>query len=153
MVDYSISTKYSELRLTMEGGSFNQDIPLSKTKPNFGGIRWWYKCPKCELRVSRLYRPLNEHCFFCRHCHNLDYESMKLSGTALGRDLKIVVAEKLKMTRYEARLNEALKYKAHPFGVFALNEVKYPLMNRVRDRRTGLALKLTKTARQRGLSF
>jgi len=49
------------------------------------------------------------------------YVLEKPTNTALGKDLKIVVADILKVSRYEARLNEALKYNAHPFGLFALN--------------------------------
>src|SRR5262249_49534577 len=66
LVRYSIHTSYSEMRLLMNQarGSAKKYL-FAPTRPNYGGSRWWYGCPKCDRRVSRLYKPVNEHCFFC----------------------------------------------------------------------------------------
>jgi hypothetical protein len=146
-VEYSIHVAYSELRVSMN--QHTQEIPLCSTTPNYGGTRWWFQCPKCERRVSRLHKPVNEHCFFCRDCHNLTYESAQLSGTDAGRVL-LTIAARLDITRYEARQWVALNPQEEPF---ALHEVMTPVVNGIRDRRTGPALLLTKEARKRGLSL
>jgi len=39
------------------------------------GFRWWIKCPSCNRRVKKLYRPPANTIIACRHCHNLTYHS------------------------------------------------------------------------------
>ncbi|MDB4285529.1 hypothetical protein N9903_01330 [bacterium] len=50
-------------------------VPLETTRPNFGGLRWWFLCPAvgCERRVRKLY--LRGKYFACRHCYKLTYTS------------------------------------------------------------------------------
>lgn len=61
-----------------------QRFPLIKTPCNRGGERYWFLCSyvrngrQCGRRVGVLYWKDEE--FACRHCHNLTYESRKLSG-------------------------------------------------------------------------
>jgi hypothetical protein len=56
-------------------------VRLKTTRPNFGGVRWWFSCPlafdgeECGRRVAKLYRPPKSRYFACRHCHDLTYES------------------------------------------------------------------------------
>lgn len=38
--------------------------------PNFGGLRYWFLCPKCGRRVRYLY---SRRLFLCRQCHGLTY--------------------------------------------------------------------------------
>lgn len=148
-VDYSISTERSELYLFFKhnGMGLQQEIPLRHTKPNYGGLRWWFLCPKCNLRVSRLYKPPQVYCFFCRHCHDLTYESSQLSGTEI-RKLYQRIAKKVQTTTREVRIWTGLE--SNPSFV---HEVKRPALNKVRDRRVGFALELTKTARSKGLNI
>src|SRR5205823_4765279 len=81
-VNYSIYASDSTLRLMFNHGlPVSQEVKLDRTKPNYGGVRWWFLCPKCDRRVSRLYRPSYTYCFFCRHCHDLTYESAQSSRT------------------------------------------------------------------------
>ena len=60
-------------------------IPLTRTFPNFGGIRWWFTCPavldgmRCGRRVGTLYLPPDAKHFGCRICHNLTYRSRQRS--------------------------------------------------------------------------
>jgi hypothetical protein len=59
------------------GGSelLEYEIPLETTVPNFGGLRWWFRCPnsKCGRRAGKLY--LVGKYFICRECGDLTYES------------------------------------------------------------------------------
>ncbi len=53
----------------------NQTIFLDKTRCNYGGFRYWFKCPKCNKRSGVLYSKHNN--FFCRKCHKLPYPSQR----------------------------------------------------------------------------
>lgn len=60
-------------------------VPLQSTRPSFGGVRWWFSCPHmldgdtCGHRVGKLYCPLEDRHFACRHCLDLTYESCQKS--------------------------------------------------------------------------
>lgn len=57
-------------------------IRVQATKPNFGGVRWWFNCPMvingktCNRRVGKLYLRRYPG---CRVCHSLTYESCQES--------------------------------------------------------------------------
>jgi hypothetical protein len=53
-------------------------IKLVASRPNFGGVRWWFVCP-CGRRVARLYLPRGRWQLACRRCHRLAYASQRLS--------------------------------------------------------------------------
>ncbi|MBI1833986.1 MAG: hypothetical protein HYR90_04135 [Candidatus Andersenbacteria bacterium] len=59
-------------------------FPLTTTFCNLGGYRYWFICSHetdgkpCGRRVGVLY--MKGHEFACRHCHDLTYNSRKLSG-------------------------------------------------------------------------
>jgi hypothetical protein len=36
-------------------------------------VRWFFRCPACNQRVSKLYQPPGKLYFFCRKCHELRY--------------------------------------------------------------------------------
>jgi hypothetical protein len=81
--DYSNDRQYTlgiELyRLSPSGirlGLVNtsQQFFLHSTPLNFGGVRWWFSCPRCRRRCAKLYLP-RASAFLCRKCHNLTYES------------------------------------------------------------------------------
>jgi hypothetical protein len=36
-------------------------------------VRWFFRCPTCNRRVSKLYQPPGKVYFMCRHCHKLKY--------------------------------------------------------------------------------
>lgn len=50
-------------------------ITVETTLLNFGGVRFWWRCPNesCKRRVRILYTK-NDY-FLCRTCHNLNYPS------------------------------------------------------------------------------
>lgn len=58
-------------------------VLVQKTRPYFGGVRWWFTCPctvnclVCARRVRMLYLPPGERYFGCRYCHDLTYRSVQ----------------------------------------------------------------------------
>jgi len=56
-------------------------IRVTWTPCRYGGKRWWFICPVCEIRgkiIRRcriLYLPKDADFFGCRECYNLSYES------------------------------------------------------------------------------
>lgn len=64
-----------------------QKIPLTKTGCNFGGFRWWFKCPLCNKRVGKLF--LYGSVYGCRHCYDLTYKSRMLSSRSPPSRLKM----------------------------------------------------------------
>jgi hypothetical protein len=72
---------YHWSRADGEGQSIELSIPLETTRPRFGGLRWWGRCPlavsgvACRRRVAKLYLPPGERYFGCRVCHGLTYHS------------------------------------------------------------------------------
>jgi hypothetical protein len=51
-----------------------QVIYLHTTPCGFGGVRWWFGCPRCGRRCGKLYLRKGS-VFLCRICHDLTYES------------------------------------------------------------------------------
>jgi hypothetical protein len=52
-------------------------IEIEKTSPYFGGERLWLKCPGCDKRVRKVYRPPSKILFKCRTCYDLMYQSQE----------------------------------------------------------------------------
>lgn len=60
-----------------------QWIDLETTPCNFGGERWWFRCPlrngpdgsRCGRRCFKLHEPPGANLFGCRECYDLTYES------------------------------------------------------------------------------
>jgi hypothetical protein len=67
------------------GDALDYRIGLVATRPQFGGLRWWFICPLavngqgCGRRVRKLYLPPGGRYFGCRHCHDLTYTSCQES--------------------------------------------------------------------------
>ena len=57
--------------------TFDYRVRLTTTRPQFGGLRWWFICPlikagkACGRRVGKLFSPPGERYFGCRHCYDL----------------------------------------------------------------------------------
>lgn len=66
---------------TQKQESADYRVRLVTTRPQFGGLRWWFICPRvvngrpCGRRVGKLYLPPEARHFGCRHCHKLTYRS------------------------------------------------------------------------------
>lgn len=69
-------------------------LDIAPTAPG-GRMRFWFRCPGCERRVAKLYRPIiwwypRVRAYFrCRHCHGLAYDS------ELGRPAAAEIMERL----------------------------------------------------------
>ena len=50
-------------------------INTQRTFPHFGGVRYWFTCPRCGRRVRILYYPPNGDGFACRICWKITYKS------------------------------------------------------------------------------
>jgi hypothetical protein len=123
-VYYSVYAPGRTLELQFNHGlQVEQEIQLSRTVPTYGGIRWWFICPECGSRASRLYKPPVEHYFWCRRCHDLTYESVQTSHTRVERFFK-KAARELGTTTREARITIRQKYLKQTTAY----EVKRPVM-------------------------
>ena len=52
-------------------------IALTTSRPRFGGLRWWFVCPRQNRRVRTLYTPLGGRHFWCRRAYRLAYASQR----------------------------------------------------------------------------
>lgn len=55
-------------------------IPIDKQPCNFGGFRYFFRCPLCQCRMRMLYLT-DKSIFLCRQCLNLSYKSQLLRPT------------------------------------------------------------------------
>mgnify|MGYP006981144976 CR=1 FL=1 len=54
-------------------------LSLIRTNCHFGGERFWFKCPRCERKVVKLY--FHNRTFQCRCCCTLPYRSQNESAS------------------------------------------------------------------------
>ena len=84
-VGYSCSGDAVQLTYTVTDNATQQQtkhsypVQLSRSACHFGGSRSWFVCPRvgCGRRVASLYSVVG--LFFCRHCHQLGYESQQVA--------------------------------------------------------------------------
>jgi hypothetical protein len=80
MVDVARLTLTYGIRLA--DGQFrdiSQEIALTSTSQNFGGRRWWMRCPVIGARARKLYLPACADRFASRKAWNLGYRVERLS--------------------------------------------------------------------------
>jgi len=74
----------SDARLTLRyhcnGAPIVQRITLTRSTPNYGGERWWFRCPFTGKRVRALYLPPGAREWGSRHAYKLTYQSQRESG-------------------------------------------------------------------------
>lgn len=68
-----IKIEMTSLRLKEKIELLNQDIGITYTRCNFGGLRFWFVCPQCNNRVGVLYKNPISEAILCRKCHGLSY--------------------------------------------------------------------------------
>ena len=54
-------------------------VQITTTRPNYGGERYWFVCPRCGRIVASLY---GDKYFLCRHCQNLTYKTQQIGFTS-----------------------------------------------------------------------
>jgi RecJ-like exonuclease len=75
-----VMPKLKNALLTAQIEMDNRVIELTPSKTAFGGIRFWFKCPKCGERVGTLFvHPLSSE-IGCRKCLGLEYRSRRYKG-------------------------------------------------------------------------
>ena len=63
--------------------SRNDRVALETTRPPFGGLRWWFRCPATGRLVAKLHLPNGGVRFASRRAYGLAYRSQRV--TALDR--------------------------------------------------------------------
>ena len=56
---------------------WNYRVSLLTSPQRFGGVRWWFECPRTVRRAVRLYLPRDGHQFWSRHAYGLGYASQR----------------------------------------------------------------------------
>lgn len=80
----ALQLKYTVTKTrTEESREYDYAVPLAYTDCNFGGVRPWFRCPKCHARRGKLYLPPGKERFLCRECYDLGYTSSRTSGDDL----------------------------------------------------------------------
>ncbi len=93
-LSYALSKDYSEeggplveiasayVRRDPFGPRVELRVELLSTEPNFGGRRWYFRCPLvredgrvCDGRVAKLWLPKGQRFFGCTACHDLTHKS------------------------------------------------------------------------------
>jgi len=70
------------LELAERGPKNNQSTFNIVTTPcHYGGVRYWFECPRCEERVAKLYEEKDD--FYCRKCLDLEYYSHTVNYRSL----------------------------------------------------------------------
>lgn len=70
---------FARLHYQANGTPQDYNVRLESSRPPFGGLRWWWRCPAlgCGKRVLKLYLPPGGGVFACRSCHRLTYTSVQ----------------------------------------------------------------------------
>jgi hypothetical protein len=82
---------WMRLRYTANGNLVDYRVRLTSTRPNFGGLRWWFVCPLARgdggppRRVAKLYLPPWRVYFGSREAHGLTYTCCQESHDRLFR--------------------------------------------------------------------
>jgi len=66
-----------------DGSQVRYHVQLVQTRPNYGGMRWWFRCPRSGQRVAKLFLPLGGSQFWSRNAYRLGYPCQ--SGSPLDR--------------------------------------------------------------------
>jgi hypothetical protein len=93
-LDLQVDNPVLMVKYSANGQPHNYAINLTTTPCRYGGVRYWFSCPRCKRRCGCLYLPLtqsNSTRFYCRKCHDLTYTSSQEAHhyDRLGRSLGI----------------------------------------------------------------
>ena len=94
------------------------DCRLVSSKAFLGRSRWWFTCPliindqHCNRRVRKLYLPMGEIYFGCRHCHDLTYRSSQNHDKQVDELLSLSHEQLLSMIQEGSMKSKFLAIKA-----------------------------------------
>ena len=60
-------------------------VNVTTTTPHYGGVRYWWLCPRCARRVADLY---GGKLFLCRECHGLTYRTAQAGSADIDPSVK-----------------------------------------------------------------
>ncbi len=66
---------------TDEESALRYRVELVTTQPPFGGIRWWFLCPRTGRRVSKLFLPRGGRQFLSRQAYRLGYACQRIDAS------------------------------------------------------------------------
>jgi len=72
--------KLKEALLSSELSIFDVPIGLTTSHTGFGGLRYWFSCPNCSLRVGTLFKHPLQDVIGCRKCLNIEYRKRRYKG-------------------------------------------------------------------------
>ena len=75
-ISYSIEQPGVQLQYSSDNQAYDYLVRVTTTTPYYGGLRYWWLCPRCGRRVSVLY---GGGLFLCRTCHGLTYATSQAS--------------------------------------------------------------------------
>ena len=85
-------------------------VPLETTRPNYGGRRWWFRCPANGRRVAKLHSPPGGDIFASRRAYGLAYRNQRADERALTR------SEDIRMTRIPSQAQCITDHALRPRG-------------------------------------
>jgi hypothetical protein len=103
------------LHYSVNGEAVDYRVRMETTRPNYGGLRWWFLCPLqrpdggAPRRVDKLLLPPGGRYFGSRQSYDLTYTSCQESGkfrglfTGIARDMGMdaaTIRRALKMTEF-----------------------------------------------------
>ena len=109
---YTMNPNHSYLKLTYvmteSKKRMEYQVPLVRTKPPYGGVRFWFLCPATGRRVSKLFLSPDSSRFLSRHAFCLHYES-QMKGK-----IDRAINKKWKLLN---KLGHGLDYPVRPKGM------------------------------------
>jgi hypothetical protein len=84
-------------------GGAQQRIPVTWSRCNFGGLRPWFRCPRCDRRVGKLYN--SGASLACRQCRDLRYSCQRRGAKSRSY---------LQALKLRSRLNDIAKIGGPP---------------------------------------
>jgi hypothetical protein len=69
--------RFAHARRTNPPIAEQYNVRLLTSPQRFGGVRWWFECPRTGRRAVKLYLPLGGHQFWSRHAYGLGYASQR----------------------------------------------------------------------------
>ena len=90
-----------QLRYRIDDRDESYHVWLRYTEPQYGGRRWWFKCPLTGDRVAKLYLPPGQNRFASRRAYGLAYSSSRKSRSK-SKTLDVLL-------RYTAKMRERIR--------------------------------------------
>jgi hypothetical protein len=125
--DHKLTALLLSDRFHVEYDQGSYDIMITKQSCNYGGLRYFFNCPRCSQRMRKLY--CKDGQFLCRKCLNLGYLTQRLRPSMRNFNMALKIEKKL--------LNKAgdldakppwMKYKSYEKlkdRYFEYSEIKY----------------------------